>query len=280
MLRIVMDTAGDLPEGWKQEYGIDLIPINIIHEGKTYLQGVDIGYEKFYKIVEESEQLPSTSQPTPYQFIEFYRSIAEPGDTILSIHITERLSGTKASADQAAEELKDEFNVIPFDSASGTICMGMMAKKAREMDRNNQQIKDIIHELERIRSKMELVFTLDTLKFAQMSGRIKYLQAALASLLNVKPIIELKNGVIEMGEKVRSRAKSIALLIEKMERKFGDTAIQAGVVHARDRQAGLDLLQKVVSNFNCQEAVLGEISISLAAHFGPGALGIAAYPVK
>jgi len=280
MLRIVMDTAGDLPEGWKQEFGIDLIPINIIHEGKTYLQGVDISYEEFYKIVEESEQLPSTSQPTPYQFIEFYKRIADPGDTILSIHVTERLSGTKASADQAAEELKGEFNVIPFDSASGTICMGMMAKKAREMDRSNQPIDKIIHELERIRTEMELVFTLDTLKFAQMSGRIKYLQAALASLLNVKPIIELKDGIIEMGEKVRSRAKSIDLLIEKMKKKFGDTAIQIGVVHARDRQGGLELLQKVVADFNCEEAVLGEISISLAAHFGPGALGIAAYPIK
>jgi len=280
MLRIVMDTAGDLPEGWQQEYGIDLIPINIIHEGKTYLQGVDIGYEEFYKIVEETEQLPSTSQPTPFQFIEFYRKISKPEDTILSIHVTERLSGTKASADQAAEELKGEFKVIPFDSASGTICMGMMAKQARVMDRNKQPLEDIIHELERMRSKMELVFTLDTLKFARMSGRIKFLQAALASLLNVKPIIELKDGIIEMGEKVRSRAKSIDLLIEKMKRKFGDTAIHAGVVHARDRQGGIDLLQKVISNFNCQEAVLSEISISLAAHFGPGALGITAYPVK
>ena len=82
MLRIVIDTAGDLPEGWQEEYQIDVIPINIIHEGKTYLQGVNLGYEEFYQLVETSSTLPSTSQPTPYQFVEFYRKIAQPGDTI------------------------------------------------------------------------------------------------------------------------------------------------------------------------------------------------------
>jgi len=71
MLKIVMDTAGDLPEGWKETYNIDMIPINIIHNGKTYLQGIDIGYEDFYQMVEEEGAIPSTSQPSPYQFAEF-----------------------------------------------------------------------------------------------------------------------------------------------------------------------------------------------------------------
>ncbi len=280
MLRIVMDTAGDLPEGWQESYDIDLIPINIIHNNKTYLQGIDLGYEDFYKIVEESDQIPSTSQPTPYQFKTFYQKIAKPGDTILSIHITDKLSGTMDSARQAAADLKDEFNIIPFDSASGTICMGMMAKEARVIDRAGQSLQAIIERLNFIRDNLELVFTLDTLKFAAMSGRVKSLQAAFASLLNVKPIIELKNGIIEMKEKVRSRTKSIEFLVEKMKRKFGNKRVIAGVVHARDREAGMDLMQKVKSNFNCEEIIFGEISISLAAHFGPGTLGLAAYPNK
>lgn len=280
MLKIVMDTAGDLPEGWQQQFQIDLIPINIIHEGKTYLQGVNLGYEDFYKLVETSATLPSTSQPTPYQFVEFYRNIASPDDTILSIHITERLSGTMDSAKQASQELAGELKVIPFDSASGTICMGMMAKEAREMDREGKSVDEILKRLAFIREKMELVCTLDTLKFAQLSGRIKHLQAALASMLKVKPIIELKNGIIEMGEKVRSRSKSIEVVLEKMSHKFGNRQIIAGIVHARDQAAGLDLLKMATSKLNCKEAILGELSISLAAHFGPGALGIAAYPVE
>ena len=280
MLKIVMDTAGDLPPSWQEKYQIELIPINIIHEGKNYLQGIDLGYDDFYRIVETSNSIPSTSQPTPYQFIEFYRKIAKPEDTVLSIHVTEKLSGTMDSANKAAEELKGELNIIPFDSASGTICMGMMAREAREMDQRQKTIDEILKRLDFIRQKMQLVFTLDTLKYASMSGRVKHLQAALASMLRVKPIIELKNGLIEMGEKVRSRAKSIELLLEKMREKFDDTRINVGVVHAHDPSSGIDLLKEVINRFNCAEAVLGEVSISLAAHFGPGTLGIAAYPVQ
>jgi DegV family protein with EDD domain len=280
MLRIVMDTAGDLAEGWQEDYLIDLIPINIIHEGKTYLQGIDMGYEDFYKLVEDSSTLPSTSQPTPYQFVEFYRKIAKPGDTILSVHVTNKLSGTMASAIQATEELKGELNIIPFDSASGTISMGMMVKEAREMDRAGKSLDEIIKRLEFVRSNTKLIFTLDTLKFASMSGRVKHLQASLATLLKVKPIVELKDGLVVMGEKVRSRAKSIDTLLEKIKQQFGNQRINAGVIHAHDKKAGLEVLHRLISQNNCAEAVLAELSISLAANFGPGTLGIVAYPVE
>jgi DegV family protein with EDD domain len=278
MLRIVLDSAGDLPEGWQEQFGIDIIPINIIHNGKTYLQGVDMKYEDFYQLVENEGAIPSTSQPTPYQFTEFYRQIAKPGDQILSIHITEKLSGTMASAKIAAQELSDEFEIRPFDSASGTLVMGMMAKEARILDRAGKTIDEIIQRLEEIRNQHRLMFTLDTLKYASLSGRIKHLQAALASLLKVKPIIELRNGTLEMGEKVRSRAKSIELMLKKMEKEFGDKRLIVGVAYARDKKAGTQLMKEVIERFNCAEVIIGEISISLAAHFGPGTLGITAYP--
>jgi DegV family protein with EDD domain len=280
MLKIAMDTAGDLPQGWQDQYQIDLIPINIIHEGKNYLQGVDMSYDDFYRIVESSNSIPSTSQPTPYQFVEFYRKIAQPGDTVLSVHVTEKLSGTMDSAKQAAEELKGELNIIPFDSASGTICMGLLVREARDLDRSGASIEEILERLDHVRRRMELVFTLDTLKFASMSGRIKHLQAALASLLKVKPIIELKNGILEMGEKVRSRTRSIEVILDKMKQKFGDTRIIAGIVHAHDPKSGMDLMKSVMERFNCAEVVISELSISLATHFGPGTLGFTAYPVE
>lgn len=280
MLKIAMDTAGDLAPGWEQEYQIDLIPINIIHEEKSYLQGIDLKYEDFYKLVDTSGTIPSTSQPTPYQFVEFYRRIAKKGDTVLSIHVTEKLSGTVASAKEAAKELKGEINVVPFDSASGTISMGMMVKEARLMERAGASLDDILHRLDFIRRNMHLTATLDTLKYARLSGRVKYLQATLASVLQVKPIMELRDGIIEITEKVRSRAKSIDRVLSIMEEKLHGKKIHAGVVHARDASSGQELLQKVVQRFDCAEASLSELSISLAAHFGPGAVVLAAYPVK
>jgi len=279
MLRIVLDSTGDLPGDWQEQYDIDIIPINIIHNGKTYLQGIDISYEDFYQLVENEGVVPSTSQPTPYQFKAFYRKIADRGDDVLSIHVTEKLSGTMASAKAAAKELIGEFAIHPFDSASGTLVMGMMAKEARMMDRAGKTLHEIVKRLEEIRSNHRLIFTLDTLKYASMSGRIRHLQAALASLLKVKPIIELRNGMLEMGEKVRSRAKSIELLLNKMEKEFGNQRLIVGVAYARDKEAGTKLMKEVINRFNCAEVILGEISISLAAHFGPGTLGFTAYPV-
>jgi len=280
MIKIAMDTAGDLVPGWEQEYQIDLIPINIIFEGKSYLQGVDIKYDDFYRLVEEKGIIPTTSQPTPHQFVEFYRKIAKKDDTVISIHVTDKLSGTMSSAREAADQLKGELDIVPFDSASGTICMGMMCKEARLMERAGATVDEILKRLDFIRRNMQLIFTIETLKYARLSGRIKYLQAALASILQVKPIIELKNGIIEMGEKVRSRVKAFDLLLDKMERKVGRKRINIGVVHAHDPQAGKDVLQKVIQRFNCAEANLAEVSISLAGHFGPGTVGVAAYPVE
>ena len=279
MLRIVLDSTGDLPGDWQDQYDIDIIPINIIHNGKTYLQGIDISYEDFYQLVENEGVVPSTSQPTPYQFKAFYRKIADRGDDVLSIHVTEKLSGTMASAKAAAKELIGEFAIHPFDSASGTLVMGMMAKEARMMDRAGKTLDEIVKRLVEIRSNHRLIFTLDTLKYASMSGRIRHLQAALASLLKVKPIIELRNGMLEMGEKVRSRAKSIELLLNKMEKEFGNQRLIVGVAYARDKEAGTKLMKEVINRFNCAEVILGEISISLAAHFGPGTLEFTAYPI-
>ena len=280
MLKIVMDTAGDLAPGWEQEFQIDLIPINIIHGEKSYLQGIDLKYEDFYALVDSSGIIPSTSQPTPYQFVEFYRKIAKKDETVLSIHITEKLSGTMASAREAAKELKGEINVVPFDSASGTISMGMMCKEARLMDRAGSSMEKILKRMEFIRRNMQLVATLDTLKYARLSGRIKYLQAALASILQVKPIMELKDGIIEMTEKARSRSKAIDRVLSIMENKLSGKKINAAVVHARDPQSGQELLQKVIQRFDCAEASLSELSISLAAHFGPGTVVLVAYPVN
>ena len=144
MLRIVTDSTADVFPEWAKEYGIDTIPVNILFGEKSYLQGVELDNEGFYKLVDDSKRIPKTSQPSPHQFVEFYRRVAQKGDTILSIHITAKLSGTYASAVSAAEELKGEFNVIPFDSASGSLGISLMCREARRMERAGKSVDEII----------------------------------------------------------------------------------------------------------------------------------------
>lgn len=280
MLRIVTDGAADLLPEWGREYGIDMIPVNILFGEKTFLQGVELDNEGFYKLVEESKRIPKTSQPSPHQFVEFYRKIAQRGDTILSIHITAKLSGTYASAVSAAEELKGEFNVIPVDSAVGSLAIGLLCRAARRMERAGKSVDEIVKYIEDVKYKIRVILTLNTLEYAKMSGRVKTLQAALASLLNVKPIAVLRNGDLAMAEKVRTRKASLDRVIEMAKEEFGQKPVYLAVVHARDPQAGQSLLNEAQKHFNHQETMISELSISVAANLGPGTVGLVLYPVE
>lgn len=280
MLRIVTDGAADLLPSWGKEYGIDMIPVNILFGEKSYLQGAELDNEGFYKLVDESKRIPKTSQPSPHQFVEFYRRIAQKGDTILSIHITAKLSGTYASAVSAAEELKGEFNVVPVDSAVGSLAIGLMCREARKMERAGKSIEEIVKYIEAVKYTIRVILTLDTLEYAKMSGRVKTLQAALASLLNVKPIAVLRDGDLGMEERVRTRKAALDRVIEMAEGEFGQKPVYLAVVHARDPKSGQSLLEDATKHFNCKETMLGELSISIAANLGPGTVGLIIYPVS
>ena len=280
MLRIVTDGAADILPDWKDEYGIDMIPVNILFGEKSYLQGVELDNEGFYKLVDETKRVPKTSQPTPHQFVEYYRKIAQKDDTILSIHVTAKLSGTYTSAIAAAEELKDEFKIIPIDSESGSLGIGLMCREARKMEKQGKSIDEIVQYLEDIKQRVRVILTLDTLEYAKMSGRVKTLQAALASVLNVKPIAVLRDGDLSMTERVRTRKASLQRVIEMAKEEYGDKPVYLAAVHARDIKSGEGLLEDAKSHFNHKETMVGELSISVAANLGPGTVGLIVYPLE
>jgi len=280
MLRIVTDSTADIPAEWEKEYDINVIPINIQFGEKTYLQNVDLDNEGFYKLVDESGKIPKTSQPSPHQFVEFYKKIAVKGDTILSVHVTSKLSGTYASAVLAAEEVKGTFKVLPVDSTVGSLGLGLMCREARKMDRAGKSVEQIVKYIEGIRERVRVFLTLDTLTYARMSGRVGTLSAALASVLNVKPIAVLKDGLVNMVEKVRTRKAALERVVEMAVEEFGKQPVYLGVIHARDLEAGNALMKEAKKRFNIKDVVLADLSISLAANFGPGTVGLALYPAE
>ncbi len=280
MLRIVTDGAADMPADWEREYDIQVIPINIQFGDKTYLQTVDLDNAGFYRMVDETHTIPKTSQPSPHQFVEFYRKIAQKGDTIISIHVTSKLSGTYASALKAADEVRDEFTVLPVDSMVGSVAIGLMCRESRKMDRAGKTPQEIVKALEAVRERVRAIFTLDTLEYARLSGRVGAMQAAVASLMNVKPIAILKDGVLNMAERVRTRKASVARVIALGEQEFGKTPVYLGVLQANDLPSGEALLAEARRHFNVVgEPVLTDLSISVAANLGPGTVGLVLYPV-
>ncbi len=280
MLRIVTDGAADLPQAWQKEYEIEILPINIQFGEKTYLQGVDLDNEGFYQLVEKTQKVPKTSQPSPHQFSEFYQKIARQGDTILSVHVTAKLSGTYASAAAAGRELVDRFLVVPFDSGTGSVAIGMMCRSARQLERLGKSLDEIVKHLETMRQKGRLVLTLDTLEYARLSGRVGALQAALASALKIKPIAVLKDGVLNMTERIRTRKAALERLMEIVKEEMGDQPLMMSVVHARDPLAGKELLEQARKMFKTTDLFLTDLSISVAANLGPGTVGIVAFPAE
>lgn len=274
MLRIVTDGAADMPAEWQQELEIAVIPINIHFGDTAYLQNVDLDNEGFYRLVDETRRVPKTSQPSPYQFSQFYQRVAEPGDTILSIHVTSKLSGTFNSALSAAQELAGRFKIVPFDSMNGSAGISFLCREARRLERLGKNVEEIVEALLTMREKIHIVLALDTLEYARLNGRVGSLQAAMASLLKLKPIAALREGTLEVIEKVRTRQASLERLLEYIQAEAGTKPVRLAIVHARDLVSGQALLRRANELLNVQDVFLSDLSISIAANLGPGTVGI------
>ncbi|MFZ2097559.1 MAG: DegV family protein [Anaerolineales bacterium] len=279
MLKIVMDSAGEIPDEWRNEFDVEVIPVNIQFENKTYQQGIDLSNDDFYHLADSTGVIPKTSQPTPQQFIELYKKIAQASDTILSLHVTSKLSGTFNSAVMAAQELKDKLKIIPYDSGSGSAAMGFMCKEVRQLDRAGATLQAILNRLDEIRRDVNIVLTLDTLEYARRSGRVKKLQATLAALINIKPIIILKDGALDMKERVRTRQRALSRVLEIIHERVDDRLVNVAVVHSQSLDTAKQLIQKVNETLHVNELILSELSIGVAANLGPGTIGIIAYAV-
>lgn len=280
MLHIVMDSGGDLPVEWLKEYDIKVIPVNVHLGEEIYLEGVTLNSDQFYRWVEENGSVPKTSQPTPQQYIQLYKEISQPGDVVLSIHLTSKLSGTYESAVLAASELAEEgYRIIPFDTLAGTGIQGYMCREARVMERAGADLDQIMERLEEIRSGTEVIFTVASLDFALKSGRVQMLESILASVLQIKPIITLREGTLEVANKVRTRKAALEYIVQEMVKRMGDKLINAAVIHAHDLVTALEISERVKGLLNIKEMFIEELSIGIAANLGPGTVGIVAYPV-
>lgn len=282
MIKIVTDTTCDLPPAMVEEYDITIVPINILFDTEAYQEGVDLDWDLFYRKIEETGLLPTTSQPSPGAFAETYRRLAreEGADAIISTHVTSKLSGTYQSAVQAAEEVKDEVKVYAHDSRAGAAALGLACVEASRMARAGKTAEEIVARLDEIRSRINVLLVLENLEYPRKSGRVGGLSAALGSLLKMKPIVTLKDGLLETVETVRTRKKSLDRLVELAEERVDTTVpINMGVIHARAPEVGQEMYSKVTERFNCKDSYVIELCASLTVHFGPGVIGLCFYEV-
>jgi DegV family protein with EDD domain len=281
VIKVVTDTTCDLLPEMAEEHDITIVPINIQFGTDSYQEGVSMDWDLFYRNIEETGVLPTTSQPSPGAFAEIYRRLAKEGaDAIISTHVTSKLSGTYQSACDAANLVKDEVKVYPHDSLAGSAALGLACMEASRLARAGKTAEEIVARLDEIRSRVNVVLVLENLEYPRKSGRVGGLSATLGSLLNLKPIVGLEDGLLDTMETVRTRKKSLNRLLDIMEDRVGTTVpINLGVIHARAPEVGQEMLSRAKERFNCNEAYLAELCASLTVHFGPGTIGLCFYPV-
>ncbi len=278
MIKIVTDGGADMPDNWEEEYQINILPLRVLIGEKTYFQGIDLNIHNFYRILQEMKVVPKTSLPSPHQVKEFYHSIARKGDTILSLHLSSKLSGTFSAFQTAAKELADEYNIYLFDSLAGSTVLGFMCREARLMEKAGASVQEILIRMDEIKKKIVVIFTLDSLEFAHKNGRIGVLQSLIGSMLNIKPVLVLKEGLLEMYGKARTRQKALEQILNYVSEQLGPRLANVAVVHAADLPTASELKDRIQGMLRIDNLVVTDLSIPVAANLGPGAVGIVAYP--
>lgn len=281
-MRVVMDDAGDVPAELLEELNITVLPVNIMFGTEEYLSGITMNHDEFYAKTAsvDDHNFPKTSQPTPYQFEQVFEEIIESGETeILVIPISEKVSGTYASAVAAARAVEGRAKVHIIDSKAGAAAQGLMVIEAARMARNGRSIDAIRARVEEMRQTFSIYFLIDSLEYAVKGGRVSSLRAGFAGLLNIKPIMTLKEGVIVEAGKVRTYKKALDWMVDAVVTDVGDKRVNLAVMHANSAAAGEALLQKAQAALNVEEEFFIDMAVAVAINLGPGALGLVAIPI-
>jgi DegV family protein with EDD domain len=278
-MQIITDSTCNLTDDLIEKHHIQIAPIPIQFGDQTYEEDIDIDRDAFYNKIEELGIMPTSSQPSPARFARFYQEAKEKGEDVLAITITSKHSGTYNSA-ILAKSIVPEADVEVFDSRTISLGTGWMVLEAARAAAKGITRDAILTRLSFIRDRSRLFITPSTMKYLQMSGRVGQLQGALASLLQVKPIITVIEGTLEVLEKARTRKKALDRLLSLLEDSVGNrTPVNLAVIHARALEDAQLLVDKAKERFNSREILTAELVASLAVHGGPGIIGLFAYPV-
>ena len=270
MVRIVTDSTADLTPEQQRAAGITVVPLNVHFGDQVFRDHVDLTTDEFFRRLKASSQLPRTSQPSVGAFEEAYRTLLEGGDEIVSVHLSSKVSGTFNSALMAAQSVGDG-KVDVVDSLSTSMALGFMALEAADLARAGRDRQTVTECLRGLVAKARVICVVDTLTYLERGGRIGKARALLGSLLNVKPILQLKDGEVVPLGRARGRPQALNRLVELLERdgKVSRLAIMHGAAKADAEQ----LRARVASTYPGVDIQLTEIGAVLGTHTGPGVIG-------
>lgn len=276
-IRVVTDSASGLPGNALKEYRISVVPIPIQVGGESFKEGVDLSPEEFYKHLDGSV-MPTTSSPSPGDFIQVYRELTERADEIISIHVTAKGSGTCQSARVAADALSKEIRVCVYDSNTVSMGVGFLAIEAARAALEGLSLGQIIERLDNLKSRIKAFVAIPTLKYLKKSGRLSQGQAIFGSILSIKPVIEVKDGLLKVVDKARSYPRALERVAELAQNAVSTLPSRVAVMHANSYEEALKFSEYLKRRVNIEQLIIGEVGVSLALHGGPGMIGAVLVP--
>lgn len=273
-IRIVIDSTSDVTPEIIEKYKLKMIPLTVNFEDNSYLDKIELSTEDFFNKLASAEKLPTTSQVSPGTFVEAFSEILLEGDEVLGIFLASEFSGTYESARMARDMIGDE-RIHIIDSRS--VCLGTFSLilEAINLVKQNKDIKEIVEILENLKEKIVAVAALDTLKYLEKGGRLSKGQAVVGSLLNIKPIIGIKDGKLNVLDKVRGKNKTVKWFDNWIEENNYDLSDKTVLLyHARAHDQLKVLRATIEEKYNIKNIIEAEVGPVIGTHAGPGVLAI------
>lgn len=273
---VVADTSADLPDAVLDRHGIALVPLQVIFGGQTMLDRVELKAEEFYARLRVAKELPTTSQPTPADFVRHFRDARAEADEVVAVLLSGALSGTLQAAKSAVEAAKlDGIHLV--NSRSASLGLGLQALRAAELAESGWRAADIVRELERIRGQSGGFLTVDTYENLLRSGRVSRGKAWLAGMLDVKPILEVDiTGRVVPIDRVRGRDNVVPRMLSLLEKRLTPRpkVVRFGVVHAQAPQIADRVRNALVAAYRPRDCFVSLATGVLGTHVGIGAWAI------
>jgi DegV family protein with EDD domain len=265
---VVTDSTADLPDEWRDRYGIEVVPLKVIFGNETFRDRVDVSDEDFFRRLASATTLPTTSAPSPGEFADVYRRLAQDHDGCISIHLGAQLSATVEAARVGAQQVEG-FKVEVVDSQTVTMPIAFLCKVAAECD-TLEAAKAVVDE--RV-PKARVLALLDTLRYLEMGGRLSRAQAMIGTMLDLKPLLLVADGEMARAvDRVRTRSRAISRMVEYFRHEL--PVEHVAVMHAQAPDEAETLASGLRKELPGQDVVIGKIGCVLATHTGPRALGV------
>lgn len=275
---IVTDSTAGIPEPLQAQLPITVIPLHLLWGKEDLRDGVDITPEAFYERLQRDPQLPHTSQVSPEEFRQVYSRLLGEGKDVLSIQISSKVSATYSSALLAQQAVGDD-RVQVLDSRSSSMGMGFAVLAAARAAQAGLSLEEVKQIAQQALDNSGILFVVRTLEYLAKGGRIGGAAALLGSLLQIKPVLTAKDGLVEVAAQVRTWSKSLDRLVELVQQRvMGKKSIHLAVLHANAENEAHGLLERVehlVGTDRICEVITSHITPVLGTHFGPGTLAIA-----